>query len=206
MKIRLDNVFPLIVPASYNSKAWSLPHYKLPHSSFILTWVTFGSGASMNYLTQEQYQNLTSSNEGWQQVSFENLRRSIGDNENFFTQYKMSSDGHRLIFLAFMNGDGIGSSRILLADELRKAFPHEYYLAFPDRSCGLVVAKDITDKELNETRKLVKSIYKGATTPMSGELHQANDVLLPADWTQPVDPEFSGLLSNEISKLRPVIV
>jgi hypothetical protein len=204
MKISADDIFPLVVPASYNSKAWALPHYKLPNSSFILTWVTSSSGATMNYLTQEQHQSLSSIDEDWQKVSFENLRRSIRDNENFFSQYKMSKDGQRLIFLAFLNSDGIGSSRILLSYELRRAFSHGYYLAFPDRSCGLVVAKDITDKELNETRKLVKSMYKGATTPMSDELHQADEFLLPADWTQPVDLDFSSLLTNEIFKLRPV--
>jgi hypothetical protein len=41
-----------------------------------------------------------------------------------------------------MNSDGIGSSRVVLSNELVKAFPNGYYLAFPDRSCGLVITKD----------------------------------------------------------------
>jgi hypothetical protein len=59
MTISLDNIYPLIVPANYYVKGtWELPHQTLPNQSFILTWVTFGSGTTMNYLTQEQYQEL----------------------------------------------------------------------------------------------------------------------------------------------------
>lgn len=205
MTISLDNIYPLIVPANYYVKGtWELPHYTLPNQSFILTWVTFGSAATMNYLTQEQYQELNTSYEGWQQKSFENLRLSIADNENFFSQYKMSAGGQQLLWLCFMNGDGIGSSRILLSNELTKAFPKGYYLAFPDRSCGMVIAKDISDTELKEIKDMVKGMYKSATTSMSGQLHPASDFELPQQWTQPIDTKFSSVLTNEIFKLRPV--
>ncbi len=103
-----------------------------------------------------------------------------------------------------MNSDGIGSSRLLLSNELTKGFPNGYYLAFPDRSCGLVIAKDISEKELKEIKDLVKGMYKGATTAMSGQLHPVSDFTLPAQWTQPIDTEFSNILSNEILKLKPV--
>ena len=205
MTISLYNIYPLIVPANYYVKGtWKLPHYPFSNKSFILTWVTFGSAATMNYLTQEQYQELNNKHDFWQQKSFENLRQSIANNENFFSQFKISADRQQLLWLCFMNGDGIGSSRILLSTELTKAFPNGYYLAFPDRSCGLVIAKDISYKELKEIKEMIKGMYKGATTSMSGQLHPASDFDLPEQWTQPIDKEFSNLLTNEILKLRPV--
>ncbi len=79
----------------------------------------------MSYLTRDQYQNLEVKNPGWQQNAFENLRLSIDDEENFFSQYKKSSDG-RLLFLVFINSDGIGSSRVLFTQELTKSFPNGY--------------------------------------------------------------------------------
>lgn len=203
MTITPDNLFPIIVPSNYYVRGtWDLPHYKLPNQSFILTWVNFGSAATMNYLTQEQYQELTRSNDGWHQRAFNNLRRSIGENENFFTHYKMSASGQQLLWLCFMNSDGIGSSRLLLADELAKGFPNGYYLAIPDRSCGMVIAKDISVRELKEIEHLVKGMYKGATTAMSGQLHAASDFALPAQWIKPIDMEFSNALCNEILKLK----
>ena len=205
MTINFENIYPLIVPSNYYVKGtWELPHYGFPNQSFILTWVIFGSGGTMNYLTQGQYQTLINSNDSWQQKSIENLRSSIADNENFFTQYKMAVGGQQLLWLCFMNSDGIGSSRILLSIELTKAFPNGYYLAFPGRSCGLVIAKDISDTELKEIKDMVKGMYKGATTAMSGQLHPASDFELPERWTQPIDTEFSNVLTNEIFKLRPV--
>jgi hypothetical protein len=205
MTINLDNIYPLIVPASYYIKGtWDLPLQTFPNQSFILTWVTFGSSSTMNYLTQEQYQELNNKHDGWQQKSFENLRLSIADNENFFSQFKMSADGRQLLWLCFMNGDGIGSSRILLSAELTKAFPNGYYLAIPDRSCGLVIAKDISDNELKEIKDMIKGMLKAATTSMSGLLHPPGHFELPEQWTQPIDKEYSNLLTNEIFKLRPL--
>jgi hypothetical protein len=202
MTISLDNIFPLIVPTNYYVKGvWELPHYSLPNQSFILTWVVFGSVGSMIYLTQEQYQELNNKYNGWQQKSFENLRKSIAVNENFFSQFKTDEGGKQLLWICFMNSDGIGSSRILLSNELTKAFPNGYYVAFPDRSCGLVIANEIGDKDLKEIKDIIKSMYKGATTAMYEHLHSSSDFVLPESWTQPIDLEFSEILTTEILKL-----
>jgi hypothetical protein len=205
MTISLENIYPLIVPADYYKKGrWELPHHNLPNQAFILSWVTFNSSATMNYLSEQQYQELTNKHDGWQQKAFENLKLSIADNENFCTQYKMSADGQQLLWLCFMHSDGIGSSRILLSTELTKAFPQGYYVAFPDRSSGLAIAKDISEDELKEIRDLIKSMHKGATTAMSGQLHSPADFTLPEQWTRPIDERYSDILTNEILKLTVV--
>jgi hypothetical protein len=203
MTINLSDIFPLIVPANYYIKGtWELPHYSLPNPSFILTWVIFDSQTSMTYLTPEQYQYLNNNYKDWQQVAIENLRHSINANENFFTQFKMSHDGEKLIFIAFMNADGIGSGRILLSNELSKAFPNGYYLALPDRSCGLVIAKDINVQDFEETKKMIAGMYQNASTAMSDQIHPISDFALPEEWTLPINIPFSQLLISEIEKLR----
>ncbi len=205
MTINPDTIFPLIIPSSYHEgTTWQLPHINFLDNSVALTWVIIDSSESMVYLTQEEYQELNDGQINWQQVAFENLRNSIADDENFYTQVKMSDDKQRIIFIAFMHSDGIGSSRVLLAYELEQAFPDGYYLAFPDRSCGLVVAKNIKASELIEAKKIVKACYKGATIPMSIALHSAKDFALPEEWIAPIDLNFSEILLKEITKLRPV--
>lgn len=202
--MNLKNIYPLIVPADYCANGtWILPHYKFANKSFILTWVIFSGEGAMLYLTQQKYLELNSIGQNWQAQAFENLRHSIGENENFFSSYKISSDGKRLIFIAFLNGDGIGSSRILLSDELTKAFPNGYYIALPDRSCGLIISKDIADREMREAKKLIKKMFKGATTPMSGMMHLPIEFVLPQDWLKSLDEEFSKTITNEIIKLYP---
>lgn len=203
MMLNVNNIYPLISPAKYYSKEWDLPHYKLPDAAFILTWVVFDEEESgMEHLTRDEYQYLAKKHKGWQQKTFENLRQSLAEDENFFTQYQLSDDGQRIILLAFMQNDGIGSSRILLSEELGAAFPNGYYLAFPDRCCGLVISKDVTGPELQEIRSLVIHMFETANIPMSDQLYASEGFKVPANWTKPIDHDLSNLLVSGVSKLR----
>jgi hypothetical protein len=204
MPVSVKNIFPLIVPASYYAKGtWELPHYRLPNESFLLTWAVFGNDNSMPYLTNDQFISLNSENKNWQQEAFENLRYSIDNNEMFFTHFKISEDQSRLIFLSFIHSDGIGSSRILLSSELQRIFPNGYYVAFPDRSCGLVISKDISEGELAETKDLVQSMYQEATIPMSKQLYSDDDFTLPELLVKPIDIDRSQFFVKEALKLSP---
>ena len=200
--MNINHLYPLIVPRSYVAEsAWDLPHYPFPHDDFILTWVLFDADDPMMYLTREEYECLNEQHLGWQQVAMENLRHSRAEAENLFTHFKPSADSRRIIFLAFMHQDGIGSSRILLANELQQAFPAGYALALPDRSCGLLVPQDVSAEELADVQALVESMHEGATTPMSGALHAPADFALPASWTQPADSAFSQAFVAEVQAL-----
>lgn len=202
--ISIDNIYPLIVPSSYYSKnVWDLPHYAFPNKEFILTWVIFNEANSMTYVTRAEEDYLISNYSNWQQRTFENLRNSLNAEEGFFTRYKVSnSDREHLIFISFLNSDGIGSSRILFKSELKRAFPDGYYVALPDRSCGIVVPKNTTGEELSEIRSLVKSMHGNATTFMSSELHTPFDFELPEQWLDPIDIVYSEILVNSIVNRR----
>ncbi len=156
----------------------------------------------MEYLTKKELKNLDDTYYDWQMQAFENLRLSINEDEIFFTQHKMSSDGGRILFIVFLNADGIGCSRVLFNCELAEAFPNGYYIAIPDKSCGLIIAKDVTEKELDEIRQMVIKTHANAATPLSALLHTADEFVLPAEWTEPFDPEYSEELMNEIINLR----
>jgi len=202
--MNLDHLFPLIVPSEYYSRpaTWDLPHYSLPNPDFGLTWVFFEPQGAMTYLTRGEYEELESRQPDWQQRASENLRKSIGEEESFHTHFRMSDDEQRLLFIAFMNGDGIGSSRVLLSVELAAAFPQGYAVAFPDRSCGLAIANDVTDDELIETLQLIESMYEGATTAMARQIFGLAEVTVPSQWVQPIDSQLSQSLIKSVLKLR----
>lgn len=193
----IENLFPLIVPSNYLNTGWNLPHQKFPIVEFVLTWVEFEGSSPMTYLTETNYKELNSKISNWQQRSFENLRNS---GHYFHTHSKIRDRTDHLIYLSFLNEDGIGSSRILLNIELAKVFPKGYYLAFPDRSCGLVISKDITDAELKETQLLIGRMFNNATTPMTGEIYSSKDFFLPTEWTEPIDKEFSARIIDITTK------
>lgn len=197
----VKTVFPLIVPANYHVKdVWAFPHRAFNNTNYILTWVSV-IGPELMYMTQDIYNKLNAQYPNWQRQAIENLRHSSADNENFFTHFKRTSDNSKILFLAFENDDGIGSSRILLKNELSKIFPNGYYVALPDRNFGLAIARDVNEKELKQTKVLVKKMYKVATTHMSPNLHEPIDFDLPADWLTPIDDNYSQLLINEAINL-----
>jgi hypothetical protein len=200
--MELQHLYPLLVPSNYvNDTGWDLPHHVLPHKNFILTWVSFKADEAMVYLTRDEYQVLESTQPGWQQVALNNLRYSLADDESFYTHAKVRDDTRRVVFLAFMHQDGIGSSRLLLASEWNQAFPEGYYLALPDRSCGLLIPHGVTAIELADTQKMVESMYSGATVPMSDQFYTSADFALPAAWTTPLASQPSQAVLEAIAQL-----
>ena len=195
--MNIENLFPLIVPSTYVGTSWNLPHQKLPISEFVLTWVEFKGSSPMTYLTEARFSELNNNFPNWQQQSFENLRN---EGDYFHTHTKFRPNTEHVIFISFLNGDGIGSSRVLLNIELSKGFANGYYLALPDRSCGLIISKNITDKEFDEMKSQVNEMYKNATIPMSGAIHDPKQFILPNDWTQPVNKQFSDQIVDAIPK------
>jgi len=199
----LDAIYPLIVPQDYYCKGtWELPHRSFPISDYILTWVFFKGSSAMSYIKEEEAEQLDVAHPGWQQRAFENLKILEKDPGHFFTYFKLSKDG-TIIFLSFLNEDGIGSSRILLSNELRIAFPQGYHIAFPDRSCGMVIPKGIPENDLAEIRKMVKKMHRGATIPMSNKLFDPDEFELPGEWLIPVNPFTSSALVASIQDITP---
>ncbi|MES2773430.1 MAG: hypothetical protein V4722_04570 [Bacteroidota bacterium] len=197
------HIYPLIVPAGYyDEKAWDLPHYPFANNAFILTWVHFIGDSAMGYLTRKDFDYFNASNQNWQQQSFENLRLSGYEHEHFFTSYKMDRSNGQLQWLSFMNTDAVGSGRILFSDELSRAFPNGYYVALPDRSCGMVIAKDISEDDLKKITIMIKEMHQKATTPMSGKVHLPQEFELPEQWTRPIDIDCSESLVAEMIEVR----
>lgn len=198
----LEQLFPLIIPSSYVTEStWDLPHFQLPNKNFILTWVSFETDEAMTYLTREDYKILEASHAGWQRVVMENLRHSLTESENLYTHVKLSDDEHRILFLAFMHADGLGSSRLLLAHEWNQAFPGGYSLALPDRSCGILVPHDVTAAELADVKELANNMHEGATVPMSDQFYPSADFTVPASWTEPIDISLSQSVLEAITEL-----
>ncbi|MDO6430937.1 hypothetical protein Q4E93_10085 [Flavitalea sp. BT771] len=196
----ISKVYPLIVPKDYYLKGtWELPHHVFPIQDFILTWVVFEGNDSMQYITEKQFEILTSISPIWQQHSFENLRNLSRKSGNFYTHSKQSEDKKRIIFLSFLNQDGIGSSRILFKNELASAFPKGYKVAFPDRSCGMIIPNGIPEVEIENIKKMVKKMHKDATIPMARQLYDPEEFTLPANWSEPLDIEFSKILVESIT-------
>jgi hypothetical protein len=197
--MNVDTLYPLIVPSSYlDGGVWKLPHHTFPNSEYMLTWVFFSTESSMSYITEDDYFTLNTNHKDWQQVSFENLRNSLGKSKHFYTNFRAADDGQSLSFIIFSNEDGIGSSRILLSHELSKGFPEGYCVAMPDRSFGIVISKKISKADSTILQDIIEKYYGCTGTAMSTDLMPPTDFVLPQNWLAPIDTGLSDWMVDEI--------
>jgi hypothetical protein len=199
--MNLDILYPLIVPGRYISNSnWDLPHHAFPNNDYILTWVFFSSESTMTYIKSEQFTILNNNYPDWQKVAFENLRNSLGKSGNFYTNYRAKEDGQSLSFIIFSNEDGIGSSRILYSYEFEQAFPEGYNVAMPDRAFGIVISKNISTSDQEILKNIIDKYYGCTRTAMSKLVMPPTDFLLPKEWVEPLDPDLSQWMIDEILK------
>ena len=197
--MEINTIYPLIVPSGYYlAGTWDLPHQNFPNKDYILTWVFFKAESSMTYVTRADFELLNANYPNWHQIAFENLRNSLDSEEGFYTRFRTSENDSKLSFLVFSNQDGIGSSRILLSYEFDQAFPEGYYVAMPDRSCGLIISKDISPAEHKILEDVITEYFGCTGTPMSSAVMPPSDFLLPSEWLIPLNTELSSWMIEEI--------
>ncbi|WP_324670569.1 hypothetical protein [Hymenobacter sp. GOD-10R] len=191
--VELTRFQPLIVPAAYYETGnWDLPHVLFPNREFILTWVE-DDGKAIMYLDRDTFDNLNTSKVGWQQQALDNIRQS-----NYFHRHYKGATKTQPDWIAFLNDeDVISSSKVLLHFELSRIFPEGYYVAIPDRACGIIVSSQCSGEILVEVQQMIERLYNDATTPMSPNLYPAADFQLPTGWSEPLkgDSTSAAILS-----------
>jgi hypothetical protein len=128
MDSSLKSLFPLIVPAEYvQSGAWKLPHVRLNFSDLILTWVLLHEEQTMLYVTMEHVNNWKRHDIEWGLIAIENMKRDTGKNPA--THEKRDASGN-LLWIAMMQSDGLGSSRVLMTENFTACFPEATFWQF----------------------------------------------------------------------------
>jgi hypothetical protein len=175
MSESVRRLFPLIVPVTYvQSTNWKLPHSILNVPDLVLTWVVLHEQQTMVYVTTEQTQEWERLEMDWRAAAMENLRRDTG--ENPATREKRDDTG-KLQWVAMMQADGLGSSRILMWEELGTLFPAGYLVAIPERSVGLAIAADASPEQLRAFTDVVRNCHGSGITKMLDRLLQPADLL-----------------------------
>ncbi len=77
-----------------------------------------------------------------------------------------------------MHSDGWGPSRLLLREDLEKAFPEGYQVAIPEMSCGLVISMCLTQDEEAVVNDIIAKCFQQGTPPLAPGLFAADEVLL----------------------------
>ena len=140
-----------------------------------LTWVELTKSQTMVYVTHERAIKWDRAGVAWRTAAVSGMRDA--DRGAFYTHEKRTASGG-LAWVAMMHEDGLGSSRLLCRAELANVFPEGYWVALPDRSCGIAISRSLRGGELDEVRAMVSDMHRNATVPMLPDLRDP-DMLLP---------------------------
>ena len=164
-----DNVLPVIVPRTYFQYNNWPGHYKfLKHPQLAITWVETSKPGSMLYINVEDHKKLEASGQSVHELAMQNLRKA-----GALTTHEKVVEG-QVIFRAMMHADGLGTSRLLLLPELARLFPGGYLCGIPERSCGVVVPRNLPNDSHSQVLQMVNGCYEEGTTPMLSGIFESD--------------------------------
>lgn len=155
------NIFPIIVPRSYfASGKFPANSLDLKHPQLSVTWVDLSGPGSMTYIDPETQRGIGLSTHELHRTAMQNLSKA----GSLFTHEKVANG--TCLWKAMNHEDGLGSSRLLLLDEIATFFPQGFHLAIPERSCGLVLSKGLPPLQEEECSELVHACFTDGTVQM----------------------------------------
>jgi uncharacterized protein YtpQ (UPF0354 family) len=166
-------IFPVIVPRSYfASGAFTACHLDLRHPDLGVTWVEIDGPHSMTYVNPVRQAQLASSIMELHELAMQDLREA----GHPVTHEKVVEK--TCWWLALNHDDGLGSSRLLMLDELRKAVPRGFRLAIPERSCGFLVPNGREGASLAEATALISRCHSAGAIPVLDSLFEPDCFLI----------------------------
>jgi hypothetical protein len=163
-----ESVLPVIVPRTYFQLGnWPGRYLLLRHPDLAVTWVELTGPKWMDYVNHDRQREIEQCGLGIHSIAMANLRKQ---SEKHFTHAR--TDGERIVFQAMMHEDGLGTSRLLLLPGLKAPFPAGYWVAIPERSCGIVVPKGLPSSEHDEVSQMIAGCHRDGTIPMLPGLHE----------------------------------
>jgi hypothetical protein len=170
----IENVIPVIVPRTFFSLGnWPGPHLNLRHSALGLTWAVVADGLAMAYVSDARANLWKHEGVDWRKRALANL---VDRSRSNLWTHEKTDDSGKIVFVAMMQPDGLGSSRALLHHALQLNLKTEFQIGLPDRSCAVIFPKSIAAIDRSTPAQMVAQMYDGATTPLCRDLLEGHDL------------------------------
>lgn len=175
-----SKLLPIFVPASFFGYGnWPGPYELLNAEGLGLTWTILGEGQSMRYLDHRVRESWEADGFDWKAAARANLTKLAGvqgDGHGLCT-HALPRQNQEIFCVAMMHPDGLGPSRLLLFDALRKLFPSGYRVALPEMSCGIAFDANLDDKETSSVQEMIDKCYRNGTRPLIPGSHSPDALI-----------------------------
>jgi hypothetical protein len=174
----IANIVPVIVPRTFfGAGNWPGPHVNLRHKALGLTWAVLADGQAMVYVNHERTKLWAQEGVDWRERALANL---VDRSRTSLWTHEKTDDSGKIVFVAMMQADGLGSSRALLHRALRLNLKTEFRIGLPDRSSAVIFPKSITVVERSTPDQMIAAMYNGAATPLCRDILEAHDLEVEA--------------------------
>jgi hypothetical protein len=171
----ISKVVPVFIPSSFvETGSWPGPYETLRAQGVALAWaIVLGDDAIQYVLHQVQCEWETEGID-WKTCALQNLRERSPEPMGTGTLFR---DNGETWLVSLMYPDGLGPSRLLLAEELERLFPKGYRVVLPERSRAFAFASHLDPEEADTIDNLIQRNYSGGERPLSPEIFCPNDLL-----------------------------
>jgi hypothetical protein len=171
----VGNVMPVFIPTSFvEGVVWPGPYTTLRAQGVALTWAVVLPNDAIRYVLHEMQRHWEAQGIDWKARALENLRDLSPEPPGTGALYR---DNGETWLISLMHADGLGPSRLLLADQLERVFSKGYRVAMPERSRGFAFAADLDVEDADTVATLIQRSYANGERPLSPGIFEPNDLL-----------------------------
>jgi hypothetical protein len=169
-------VLPVFIPSSFVAAAggWPGPCEVLQAADIALAWAVPLTCDTTAYILYETEREWEAQGIDWKARALENLRALTPEPVGTGALFR---DNGETWLISLMHADGLGPSRLLLADQLERMFPKGYRVALPERSRAFAFSADLDREDFDTVETLIRRSYATGERPLSCGIFEPNHLL-----------------------------
>jgi hypothetical protein len=171
----VSKVVPVFIPSSFvEGGAWLGPYAALRAQGIAQAWAVLLPDDAIRYVLHDMQQVWEAQGIDWKLRALQNLRERSPEPVGTGALFRDNGDTW---LISLMHADGLGPSRLLLADQLERLFPKGYRVALPERSRGFAFTAELDIEDSDMVESLIHSSYSKGDRPLSSWIFEPNDLL-----------------------------
>jgi hypothetical protein len=162
----VEDLRPVLIPSAIlGYDQWVGPRHYVGSLPVSLTWAYLRPENTMIYLSFDAVAWLEAQHIDWRRSAKASLHQDFG-NRPWTHEFK---DESGVQAVALLHADGLGPSRLLCTQELKRSLSGDFDWYVPERSCAFAISKNASSSIRDTVATAIRRCYESAEVPMSME-------------------------------------